>query len=261
MLLTVLGEFVLPGECAVWTGTLVDALGLLGFADGNARQAIARMGEDGLITAVKHGRRTRWHLSPEGERLLDNGAQRIYGLGRRRAEWNHRWLVVVCSIPETQREKRRRLQTQLQFAGFGFLAPSIAVSPHVSAESTASDVLRRLELTDTAMVFRAETGELTADGDLVRRSWDLDELARTYEEFTATFAPVRPDGDAGAFTHVVRLVHAWRRFPFADPDLPTELLPADWAGAAARILFDDARGAWRPPAIAHYERLEEAHGG
>ena len=32
-------------------------------------------------------------------------------------------------------------------------------------------------------------------------------------------------------------MHAWRRFPFLDPKLPAELLPAEWAGARAAALF------------------------
>ncbi|MDH3683327.1 MAG: PaaX family transcriptional regulator [Acidimicrobiia bacterium] len=259
VLLTMLGEFVLPNGGEVWTGTLVDGLAALGYSDRNARQAIARLRDDGVIAPEKHGRKTRWRLTDDGDRLLRDGAERIYQFGRRTEPWDGRWLVVVCSIPESQREKRRRFQTQLAFAGFGFLSSTIAVSPHLSAEQTANEVLERLRLVDMAIVLRAETGMVTPDGELLGRSWDLDALGSSYEQFVATFGAVEPVGPETSFCEMIRLVHAWRHFPFSDPELPAELLPPGWAGNVARHLFDDARVTWSTEATVHYKRLEARH--
>ena len=41
------------------------------------------------------------------------------------------------------------------------------------------------------------------------------------------------DEDEAAFAARFQLVHEWRKFLFADPGLPAELLPADWPGHAA----------------------------
>lgn len=259
VLLTVLGEFVVPDGGSVWTGTLVDGLAALDYSDRNARQAMARLGDDGVIEPERYGRKTRWRLTAEGNRLLRTGADRIYRFGRRTEPWDGRWLVVVCSIPETQREKRRRFRAQLAFAGFGFLSPTIAVSPHLSAEETANEVLERLDLATIAVVLRAETGALTPDGNLLERSWDLASLGASYVDFVAGFGDVRPDGPERSFCELVRLVHAWRHFPFSDPELPPELLPPGWAGNVARHLFEDARGAWSTEATAFYKSLEARH--
>ncbi len=259
MLLTVLGEFVVPTGGEVWSGTVVDVLGRLGFGAGNARQALARLGHDGVIESRRHGRRTRWHLTPDGEQLLTSGAKRIYGFGHRREPWDGRWLVVVCSIPETQREKRRRLRARLQFAGFGFTTPTVAVSPHLTAEDATDQVLHDLGLTDQALVFRAETGRLSPDRDLLNRSWDLSALAGAHEGFLADFGHRHPRDPAQAFEDLLRLVHAWRRFPFIDPELPPELLPSDWPGHAARDLFADARRTWSTDALGHFKALEATH--
>ena len=43
-------------------------------------------------------------------------------------------------------------------------------------------------------------------------------------------------------------MHAWRRFPFLDPALPGELLPAEWAGARAAALFGALHARWDGPA-------------
>lgn len=259
--LTMLGEFVLPADGGIWTGTAIDGLAALGYSDRNARQALARLGDDGIIEPHRHGRRTRWHLTPTGERLLGAGAERIYRFGTDPAPWDGRWLVVICSIPETQREKRRPLQTQLAFAGFGFFSASIAISPRVGSEQAANDVLARLDLENTAVVLVSETGKLTPDGDLLMRSWDLDELAAGYEGFIDRFSPVNPVDAEAAFTQLTNLVHEWRQFPFVDPEFPPELLPAGWSGHVARHLFHDARRSWSERAADHIRLLEERHGG
>jgi len=50
-LLTVLGEFVLPGDQPAWTSSLVAALAGLGLEEKASRQALARTAADGLIRA------------------------------------------------------------------------------------------------------------------------------------------------------------------------------------------------------------------
>src|SRR5258706_500926 len=81
LLLTVLGEYVLPAGEPVWTGTLVAALGLLGVAEKAARQALARTAAEGWITSSRHGRLARGRLTHAGRRLLTDGAQRVYSFG------------------------------------------------------------------------------------------------------------------------------------------------------------------------------------
>src|ERR1700716_1432543 len=81
LLLTVLGEFVLPRDDAVWTQVLIDVLGGLGVEAKSARQALARTAAEGLLVSDRAGRRVRWALSEQGRRLLSDGAARIYGFG------------------------------------------------------------------------------------------------------------------------------------------------------------------------------------
>jgi phenylacetic acid degradation operon negative regulatory protein len=51
-------------------------------------------------------------------------------------------------------------------------------------------------------------------------------------------------------------VHAWRRFPFLDPDLPAELLPADWPRPRAHDLFAGRHERWRARAMDYFAQLE-----
>jgi len=55
-------------------------------------------------------------------------------------------------------------------------------------------------------------------------------------------------------------VHAWRRFPFLDPQLPRELLPANWSGSQAAELFHRRHNQWRPAAERHWAELSARRG-
>src|SRR5262245_5424335 len=77
LLITVLGEFVLPGGGEAWTSALIDVLGRMGTEEKASRQALMRMAGDGWLTAERIGRRTKWHLTDSAERLLTEGTQRI----------------------------------------------------------------------------------------------------------------------------------------------------------------------------------------
>jgi phenylacetic acid degradation operon negative regulatory protein len=258
LLLTILGELVLTHDGAVWTSTIVRALATLDVAERNARQAVARLAEQGTVRSEKQGRRARWHLTDAGRRLLIEGTQRIYELGTGEDRWDGRWLVVLCSVPEDQRAQRHQLRTRLGFAGFGFLAPGVAVSPHLDREAAANRVLDGLGLLPGAMVFRAEAGDLVAADDLLARAWDLDALAAAYTAFVDGFEGRAPTTDEARFADLVELVHEWRRFPFMDPGIPARLLPPHWPGRTAHGLFSERHDAWTPGAVRWYL---EAEGG
>ncbi len=99
LLLTILGEFVLPRDGRAWTQSLVDGLATLGVGERNARQAIARTADQGFIDSERVGRRARWCLTAEGRELLTVGTERIYGFGNDGDEWDEHWLVVLSADP------------------------------------------------------------------------------------------------------------------------------------------------------------------
>lgn len=257
LLLTMLGEFVYPAGRSVWTSTIVAGLDTVGITETNARQAVARLGEQGIVHAERQGRRTRWHLTGPGTELLATGSERIYSFGRGAERWDHTWLLVTCSIPATQRATRHRFRAQLTFAGFGFLTPTIAVSPHADREQLANDVITELGLADAAKTFIATTGSLTSDTGVLTAAWDLDAVAGAYAEFLDEFAAPPPgDAPAASFGDVLRLVDAWRRFPFIDPELPSALLPDAWIGVQALEVFERRRSAERSLAAAWFADAE-----
>ncbi len=252
LLLTVLGEFVLPADRPVWTSALVDVLGGLGVEEKAARQSMARTAADGWLTAVRSGRRTCWELTGPGRRLLTEGAERIYGFAAEGPAWDGRWLVLALTVPESERRVRHQLRTRLSWAGFGSPATGLWVSPHPAREAEAKQILADLGVGGGASSFIGEFGGIGSAAYLVEQAWPLRDLAAEYERFLAEFDAARPDPGRATLLAQVRLVHAWRRFPFLDPQLPADLLPADWAGRRAATLFSARHTAWHPEAQRHW---------
>jgi phenylacetic acid degradation operon negative regulatory protein len=254
-LLTVLGEFVLPRDEPVWTQALLDVLGALGVEPKSARQALARTAAEGLLESDRAGRRVRWSLTPSGRRLLSDGADRIYGFGHATRPWDGRWLVLLVSVPESRRQLRHRLRTRLAWAGLGSPSPGVWLSPDPGKQAEVADVVADLELTGVTSSFVGPFGGIGAERDVVAQAWDLAEVEDAYEEFLEAFADAEPTGPAEVLAHQIHLVHAWRRFPFLDPQLPPELLPDHWAGTRAADRFAHLHAAWDRPAQQHWQQL------
>jgi len=255
LLITVLGEYVLPRGGPVWTSVLVRALGLLGVAEKSARQALARSAAEGWVSPVRHGRRVRWELTGPGQTLLSDGARRIFSFGRAARDWDGRWLLLLASVPDSKRELRHRLRTQLAWAGFGALAAGIWVSPDPAREAEARDILAALGLAGDALSFVGSYGTVGSPELVAGQAWDLDAVSARYQEFISGFAGVVPATEADCLVAQTRLVHSWRRFPFLDPQLPADLLPPGWPGITAARLFQSRHDAWREEAQRHWDAL------
>jgi phenylacetic acid degradation operon negative regulatory protein len=63
---------------------------------------------------------------------------------------------------------------------------------------------------------------------------------------------------ASVFAAQTEMVHAWRKFPFLDPDLPESLLPARWPRQRAHDLFAERHARWHEAAQEYFAGLEGA---
>src|SRR5579875_3798319 len=232
LLMTILGEFVLPADSPAQTTALVRALAMHGVAEKSARQALARTAAEGWLTPLREGRRVRWALTARGRTLLTEGASRIYSFGRRHRHWQHTWLLVLVTVPEPRRDLRHRLRTRMTWAGFGSLAPGVWVSPDVGREAEAATILADLGLAAEAVSFTASGGTIGSASSVAAQAWDMSAVAKSYQAFL-------------------------------DPQLPAELLPGDWTGAAAARLFHRRHAEWTPGAQRRWAALaaEEESGG
>ena len=258
VLFTVLGELVLPTGGEAWTSAFIDVFGRLGVEEKAARQALMRTAADNWLSSERVGRRTVWRLTPAAERLLQDGTQRIFGFTAVAADWDGRWTIVIARTPETERAARHMLRTRLGWAGFGHVMPGVWLSPRSDCGDEVRRILDEARLPD-GYLFTAEYQGGSSLAVMVGNAWDLDELAREYDEFIAAFSGdisfdsgvVSPD----PLVRVIDLVHAWRRFPWIDPGLPAQFLPAPWSGTAAAELFTRLHAQWADEAIAEWKQL------
>ena len=250
VLFTVLGELVLPTGGEAWTSAFIDVFGRLGVEEKAARQALMRTAADNWLSSERVGRRTVWRLTPAAERLLRDGTKRIFGFTAVAADWDGHWTIVIARTPETERAARHVLRTRLRWAGFGNVMPGVWLSPRGDRGGEVRQILAEAALPD-GYLFTAkhQGGSLAA---MVGNAWDLNQLAREYGEFVEAFSR---EVSSDPLVRIIDLVHAWRRFPWIDPGLPAQFLPAPWRGTAAAELFARRHGEWAGDAIAEWKQL------
>lgn len=255
LLLTVLGELVLPAGRPVWTSSLLHVLTGVGVEEQTARQAIARGAAAGWIVGERHGREVRWEITPAGRQLIEEGARRVYSLSVGAPAWDGRWLILLITIPQSLRTVRKKLYGALSWAGFGNPTPSVWLTPHPERAAEARRVVVDLGLRDSTLSFTgASTAVGLSDAEIVQRAWDLDGLVAMYDELLRAYDGVRPEpGDPVLLTHI-ELVSQWQRFPFVDPQLPEALLP-DWIGRRAAAMFQQLRTEWSDDAHARWNEV------
>ena len=257
LLLTVLGELVFPNDDAVWTSALLYVLAGVGVEERSARQAISRAAAAGWITGERSGREVRWRLTPAGRRLIADGIKRVYSLAKEPPRWCGEWLVVQVSVPQHQRLVRKRLYAALSWAGFGNPTPGVWMSPYHERDVEAKQIIDDLDLKDSTLAYvGSSTSAGLSDQEIVRRSWDLDEVAKRYEQVLIKYSGLEPQpGDPILFTDI-QLVGEWQRMPFLDPQLPEELLP-DWIGRRAASVCKGLRARWRDKAHQRWREVVE----
>jgi phenylacetic acid degradation operon negative regulatory protein len=253
LLFTVLGEFVLPTGGVAWTSTFIEVLARLGVEEKATRQALMRTASDGWLTSERIGRRARWRLTVNAERLLTEGSQRIYGFTGPAPKWDGQWLLVLARAPETDRAARHLLRTRLSWAGFGTASTGVWISTHTERIADAERALKDAGVYDDAHIFVAEHSR--GDLDLMlRQAWDLAAIEQRYQDFISAFAGADP---SDVLVRLIDLVHSWRRFPWIDPTLPRDLLPAQWSGATAVKLFHQRHTHWAKNAMTEWAQLND----
>ena len=218
----------------------------------SVRSAVSRLKRRGLLVAERDRGQAAYGLSDAARQVLADGDRRIYGPPPHAGA---DWLLVVFSVPESERAKRHLLRSRLAGLGFGTAAPGVWIAPAALLEETRH-ALDRLGLAPYVDLFHGEHAGFTPTAEAVRRWWDLDALAAQHAAFLAAHegVPARWSGrapqPAEAFRDYLRALDSWRRLPYADPGLPAALLPADWPGTRSRALFTRLDAALREPGAA-----------
>ena len=263
LIVTVYGLYARSDGGWLSVATLIRLLADLGVDEPAVRSAISRLKRRGMLVARRQDGSAGYQLSAEALAILREGDARIFT--RRRATLADGWLLAVFSVPESQRDRRHVLRSELTRLGFGMVAPGVWIVPAHPEDATA-ETLRRLGLESYADLFHADHLAFGDPADKVRRWWDLDELECRYEAFIQAHEPALrrwqerrgkqalPAQDA-AFADYVRALTDWRRLPYSDPGLPVELLPDDWIGIRAAEEFFALRALLEEPARAYVQQV------
>ncbi|MGW5446378.1 PaaX family transcriptional regulator [Streptomyces asiaticus] len=254
LILTLYGLYARGEHNWLSVASLIGLMADLGVESRAVRSSVSRMKRREVLRGERREGVAGYSLADSTLHTLAEGDVRIFR--RARASREDGWVLVVFSVPESEREKRHALRTALTRLGFGTAASGVWIAPgHLADE--ARRTLERRELSSYVDIF---TGDHVAFGDprqKVRSWWDLGELAAMYADFLHRYGPVldavthREPQPLEAFRTYVPMLTQWRRMPYRDPGLPLELLPPEWNGVAAGELFDRLHTLLSAPAAAH----------
>lgn len=258
LVFTLYGDYLRDRAAEVWTGSLISLLEPFGLSAQAVRSTLSRMSRMGWLSARREGRLSYYRLTARGQRIVEEAGQHLFETGRE--PWDGRWRLVTYSIPERQRHLRDRLRQRLIWLGFGHLSAGSWISPY----AVPPELVRWLESTGArpyADLFTAEFDGPTEARQLVARAWNMDLLHAAYSDFLGTyeadfgrsFSPGSPGLNglepSEAFVRRVQLTLDVLSFPYVDPRLPMELLPAGWLGDRAAGLFQRYHEALAAPAL------------
>ncbi len=259
LIVTVYGLYA--REVGGWlsVAAVVRLLAELGVDEPAVRSSISRLKRRGILEASRQDGAAGYALSEQARLILRAGDHRIFT--RPRAGLSDGWVLAVFSVPESERQKRHTLRSQLTRLGFGNTAPGVWIAPaHLHAET--ADVLTRLSLSAYVDLFHATHLGFADLKAKVATWWDLADLRTRYQDFLTAHRDLatrwrrrRTIPPAEAYPDYVHLLTSWRRLPYLDPGLPSELLPEDWPGAEAADLFTTLQDKLAPAAHDHAQSV------
>lgn len=258
LIFTVLGLYA--RDLGGWVGvrTLIRLLGATDVDAQAVRSSVSRLKRRGLLLAEKRDGVAGYALSDYAQRVLEIGDQRIFARGGHEDD-PAGWVLVVFSVPESERGKRHTLRSRLSWLGFGTVSAGVWVGP-AHLHDDAVRVIASEDLTAYVDLFRADYAAFGDPAEKVAQWWDLAALDAQYRAFLDLTLPVAERWAAtderppqACFADYVRTLTRWRRFPYLDPGLPTALLPAGWQGQRAAATFFDLKDTLEGPARAYVD--------
>ena len=246
LIVTLLGLYVRDLGGWISVSALIRLMAADGVDDQAVRSALTRLKRRGIVESERRDGVAGYALSGYAGRVLELGDRRIFAT---RPASERDWVLAVFSVPESERQKRHTLRARLSWLGFGTVSSGVWIAPGHLAQDTREALLAD-GLEPYVDLFRAEYLAFGDPATKVAHWWDLDALEQLYDDFLEAHEPAlrrweaaaagKPDarpGDGEAFADHLRALTAWRRLPYLDPGLPTDLLPEDWSGTRAAETF------------------------
>jgi phenylacetic acid degradation operon negative regulatory protein len=236
LITTVFGDSIAPRGGTVWLGSMIRAMAEFGISERLVRTSVFRLAKDGWLQSTQLGRRSFYSLTDDGREKFRIATHRIYG--EPVTDWDGNWCLLLLSNLDAQ--EKETVRRECAWLGFGALSANLLAHP--AHESSDLDIaLRKLGVADDIVVMNGHA--LRSDGPLrrmVRSAWNLDDIDARYEHFVTMFRPLiralQKSSDVtprSAFVARTLLIQEYRKVLLRDPQLPVELLPSGWHGAAA----------------------------
>lgn len=241
LIITIYGDAISPRGGTVWLGSLIKLLEPLGLNQRLVRTSIFRLTKDGWLASSQVGRKSFYSLTDTGRRRFEIAFRRIYA--ELYPEWDGKWDMIVTT--QLDNELRKVVKKELEWLGFGNIAPSVMAHPMADMVDLNSTLQELCVHNDVIHMHSELVGNQTSSPlkGLVHECWNLDQLAEGYQSFLERFRPIlraveaQPELDPEqCFQLRTLLIHYYRRILLRDPQLPEKLLPADWSGTSARVL-------------------------
>jgi phenylacetic acid degradation operon negative regulatory protein len=219
-----------PGE-PVPGPVLLRLLADLGISGAAARSLLLRMRREEWLSSERVGRQANYRLAP----VIDVAQARLdRQLRGERPAWSGSFNGLLYTVPERHRSFRDRLRRSAQLLGYVTLRPGLLVATTDRYEELTALLPSQ---PDGSQVLRARVTLSPGDSRRIAgQLWDLDALAARYRAVAAhadsgtSEARRQPPIDAAAFRAFAAATLPIYEAGAEDPDLPADLLPADWPG-------------------------------
>lgn len=266
LIVSLLGDAIEPRGGSFWIKTLIELIRKFDINERSVRTSVQRLTQDRWLRSKRHGRRSRYSLTPEGRARIVQARPRIYNPAHK--DWNGVWTVALAPPGSLESWQRLHLRKYLEWEGYSMGGSGVFVHPLGDPENI-SEILSELDIRDKVYVFRAESlpsGAMMTLSDAVSDFWDLEKARGYYKDFLAKYGALRdrllenyPDlTDEQCFKIRLLTVHAFRRASLHAPRLPASLLPANWPGLDAyRLTASIYQQVWEP-AERHLDATFEA---
>ena len=271
LIVTIFGLYGRDVGDALPVSALISMLGTLGYDAPGVRSSVSRLKAKGVLKSVREGGVAKYKISESISDVFREGDRRIFAPEQPAPV--DTWVLAVFSVPETMRNRRHQLRSELSGLGFGSVASGVWIAPARKLEQ-AKERLTVSGLIQFVDMFRSD---YIFDGPMrpkISEWWDLKELDEQFIEFLQVYEGAEQQwselvGDdpqaalAGsteelrrdAFRYYIPMLTMWRRFPYRDPNLPADYLPPEWHGPAVRRTFQFVHRLVAPLAEAHAHEL------
>ena len=243
VLVTVLGDSVLPVTKTLWLSSLFELARPFGFSERLVRTSMFRLVAEGWVSNERIGRRSRYSLTLMAVCESEDADRRIYS--DQQVVWDGSWTFAAVDTPQMPAAERDRILKHLRWHGFVALGRGLLASPSVTLQSLR-ELLDLVEPVAAVPIGRAELDDVDrlAERGLFAEAFLTADTEAAYQDFLNRYEPWQHhdlDAAAAVDAYALRtmLVHDFRRIRLRAPDMPAQLLPPNWIGNHAYDLAAD----------------------